>query len=210
MQSRQEFAFPFPPYEIQKQFMQNLYSCLEQRNLGVFESPTGTGKTMSIICGAAKWLIDHEKHKKQQLQSEIKELEQKLESLKIDDEGDWFSTQTKQIELNSLKHCVEAKLNKILKCENNKEELKTINKSKASIKNKKLIVEENNDEDFILEDVLSNSDSSENEEDDIEDAYQKTKIYFCSRTHSQLTQFINELKKCPYSNDISAIVLSSR
>lgn len=36
------FDFPFPPYEIQQQFMKTLYSCLEARKLGIFESPTGT------------------------------------------------------------------------------------------------------------------------------------------------------------------------
>lgn len=37
-----EFPFPFPPYNIQKDFMKNLYAVLEERKLGIFESPTGT------------------------------------------------------------------------------------------------------------------------------------------------------------------------
>jgi Rad3-related DNA helicase len=49
--------------------MKNLYDCISRGGLGVFESPTGTvgapivpsrayckGKSMSIICGAFKWL----------------------------------------------------------------------------------------------------------------------------------------------------------
>lgn len=39
---RTEFPFPFQPYDIQQQFMQALYSTLEQGKVGIFESPTGT------------------------------------------------------------------------------------------------------------------------------------------------------------------------
>eukprot|EP01102_Stenamoeba_stenopodia_P013873 TRINITY_DN4548_c0_g1_i3.p2 TRINITY_DN4548_c0_g1~~TRINITY_DN4548_c0_g1_i3.p2 ORF type:complete len:124 (+),score=33.86 TRINITY_DN4548_c0_g1_i3:93-464(+) len=43
--SRIEFKeFPFDPYEIQQQFMDNLYRTLEDGGVGIFESPTGTGK----------------------------------------------------------------------------------------------------------------------------------------------------------------------
>ncbi|KAI9328210.1 hypothetical protein DFJ73DRAFT_964574, partial [Zopfochytrium polystomum] len=55
-------TFPFPygtPWKIQSDFMTALYSCIESKSLGFFESPTGTGKSLSIICGALKWLADH-------------------------------------------------------------------------------------------------------------------------------------------------------
>jgi len=37
-----EFSFPFTPYSIQADFMTNLYLTLNNKNVGVFESPTGT------------------------------------------------------------------------------------------------------------------------------------------------------------------------
>lgn len=37
-----QFLFPFTPYGIQHDFMTNLYSALENKKLGIFESPTGT------------------------------------------------------------------------------------------------------------------------------------------------------------------------
>ena len=52
-------AFPFEPYTIQLQFMTALHDCIEQRQFGLFESPTGTGKTLSIICGLLTWLQNH-------------------------------------------------------------------------------------------------------------------------------------------------------
>lgn len=39
-----EFAFPFKPYEIQRDFMKNLYETIEEKKIGIFESPTGTGE----------------------------------------------------------------------------------------------------------------------------------------------------------------------
>ena len=38
----EEFPFPFQPYDIQKDFMRNLYTALERGCIGIFESPTGT------------------------------------------------------------------------------------------------------------------------------------------------------------------------
>lgn len=36
------FPFPFTPYDIQKDFMRELYVTLERGHVGIFESPTGT------------------------------------------------------------------------------------------------------------------------------------------------------------------------
>lgn len=36
------FLFPFTPYGIQHDFMTKLYSAIENKKLGIFESPTGT------------------------------------------------------------------------------------------------------------------------------------------------------------------------
>jgi len=37
-----QFPFPFTPYPIQEGFMRALYSAIEGKKLGIFESPTGT------------------------------------------------------------------------------------------------------------------------------------------------------------------------
>jgi chromosome transmission fidelity protein 1 len=37
-----EFQFPFEPYDVQVQLMRALYDTFENRQIGVFESPTGT------------------------------------------------------------------------------------------------------------------------------------------------------------------------
>ncbi|KAJ8943644.1 hypothetical protein NQ318_005646 [Aromia moschata] len=95
METPEYFDFPFPPYEIQQNFMKNLYLALETKKLGIFESPTGTGKSLSIICGAIRWLKDHNTFIRKQLSESISKLE--LEKQKIAADGnDWLSSQSKR------------------------------------------------------------------------------------------------------------------
>ncbi|XP_076243503.1 ATP-dependent DNA helicase DDX11 isoform X2 [Calliopsis andreniformis] len=232
MQTPEEFPFPFPPYSIQNEFMKALYKCLANGNLGIFESPTGTGKTMSIICGALKWLLDHEESEKNQLNTAISELDEKIKKCTISSDN-WFSVQTEQIQLNSEKQTLQVKLNSILQYEKKrsalKDTVKKVNdkkrlhcqgkehnlKHKAKTEEKDYILEklnvkeENVDEELLLEDIAEHSDNSE-DEDKEEELYENTKIFFCSRTHSQLSQFITELKKSPYGENISVMTLASR
>lgn len=42
MNNRENFPFPFTPYKIQLDFVQNLYRTIEESKVGIFESPTGT------------------------------------------------------------------------------------------------------------------------------------------------------------------------
>ncbi|XP_043245532.1 regulator of telomere elongation helicase 1-like [Amphibalanus amphitrite] len=47
--------FPFEPYEIQKVYMEKVITCLQQGANGVLESPTGTGKTLCLLCSTLAW-----------------------------------------------------------------------------------------------------------------------------------------------------------
>ncbi|KAH0472537.1 MAG: uncharacterized protein KVP18_004713 [Porospora cf. gigantea A] len=51
------FPFPFPPYSVQVAFRQALTDVLDSRGVGIFESPTGTGKTLAILTGVLAWLF---------------------------------------------------------------------------------------------------------------------------------------------------------
>ena len=57
----QQFPFPFTPYKTQKELMNQIYDCIDSKSTGFFESPTGTGKSLSIICSAGQWLRQEEK-----------------------------------------------------------------------------------------------------------------------------------------------------
>jgi len=43
-------SFPYPPYDIQQQFMINVVDTLEQKQIGLFESPTGDLECSILKC----------------------------------------------------------------------------------------------------------------------------------------------------------------
>ncbi|PWN50221.1 DNA repair helicase [Violaceomyces palustris] len=56
------FGFPYPmAYEIQLDMMKNLFRNFEDGKIGIFESPTGTGKSLSLICSSLTWLRQNSK-----------------------------------------------------------------------------------------------------------------------------------------------------
>lgn len=58
--------FPFEPYDLQKNYMEKVIECLQNESNGILESPTGTGKTLSLLCSSLAWL----ELKKAQLQAQ--------------------------------------------------------------------------------------------------------------------------------------------
>ena len=49
--------FPNEPYKIQKTYMEKVISTLnKQGSISALESPTGTGKTLSLLCAVLGWL----------------------------------------------------------------------------------------------------------------------------------------------------------
>lgn len=48
--------FPFEPYDTQKDYMRDVIECLNNGKHALLESPTGTGKTLSLLCSALGWL----------------------------------------------------------------------------------------------------------------------------------------------------------
>ena len=50
-----EVDFPFEPYECQKIYMEKVITCVQNGVNGVLESPTGTGKTLCLLCATLAW-----------------------------------------------------------------------------------------------------------------------------------------------------------
>eukprot|EP00924_Labyrinthula_sp_SR-Ha-C_P006705 snap_masked-scaffold_29-processed-gene-2.45-mRNA-1 protein AED:0.08 eAED:0.09 QI:0/0/0/1/1/1/3/0/987 len=52
--------FPFEPYEVQETYMEKVITALDGRSDALLESPTGTGKTLSLLCSTLAWR-EHQK-----------------------------------------------------------------------------------------------------------------------------------------------------
>ncbi|KAK4765276.1 hypothetical protein SAY86_026366 [Trapa natans] len=238
-------AFPYEPYTIQIDFMDALYKSLDKGGISILESPTGTGKTLSIICSTLQWLAD-QKENRNTIPGNADQNGLPAEQSNSDEEPDWMKNfvvhKNNQVDAHQKpKKKYEASLIKIERRKNGERhknlssegaedvDLLTVNKSVNMPKND--AEEELDDKEFILDDYESEDDgitgggkwkrksagvsiSSSSDEDlnhsDIDDEEGHLKVYFCSRTHSQLSQFVKELKKTTFANSTKVVCLGSR
>ncbi|NWT39317.1 DDX11 helicase, partial [Chroicocephalus maculipennis] len=233
------FPFPYTPYLIQERFMAALYGALEAGRVGIFESPTGTGKSLSLICGALSWLRDFQE-KKQQEEARLLALEesgqeekkkQQLTSAEPGDpeskdtagEPDWVTAFVqKKEERDMVDRLKVICFNDVIVCSSQRSEedetkrLLQLSKEVLSEGAGADVVEQldHNEEELILAEYESDEEKKvvtglEDDDDDLEEEH-VTKIYYCSRTHSQLSQFVREVQKSPFGKDTRLVSLGSR
>ncbi|KAL7276264.1 ATP-dependent DNA helicase chl1 [Rhizina undulata] len=240
MMEQRNFHHPYQPYQIQLDFMNAVYSTLEDGCVGIFESPTGTflnldsrGKSLSLICGSLTWLRDY---KKRQLEGQFDDDEED------DGEPAWvkeYAKQDKKQQLLQARAELEGKLAKIREKEKKERKLAEnggrAHKAKIRKVETEVEIEEDDVSQFDLNDYESDEESENlarannnsagfspavlelmkklglptgNEEKEDMELPDEMKIFFCSRTHSQLTQFINELRKVKILPSFSEETLS--
>ncbi|KAK2971189.1 hypothetical protein RJ640_008613 [Escallonia rubra] len=235
-------AFPFKPYSIQIDFMNALYHSLDKGGIAMLESPTGTGKTLSIICSALQWLVDRKRQEDSETTADPSENQDRLGS---DDEPDWLRNfvvskdsegPEKKIAEKKKFGFRSKKRDKTINEGNFKDLVNRSGEEEDPYKNveKNLKVkcndEELEDKEFLVEEYESeeegsgqskrkagrvsiSSSSDEGEEGEAfsdEEERAKLKIYFCSRTHSQLSQFVKELRKTVFASELRVVSLGSR
>ncbi|XP_068133761.1 ATP-dependent DNA helicase DDX11 isoform X2 [Hyperolius riggenbachi] len=240
-----KFPFPFPPYPIQEQFMTELYHVLEAGKVGIFESPTGTGKSLSLICGSLSWLRDFEEKKRQEEalalsggdtekgESQVSEklapsttqssaepewitqfLHKKEEmDIKNKLKEDQIRRQKREERLQQMRHNVQLKFACKRKREEEEETMRLLQLSKQMLSGVDSPGLEQGEEELVLAEYESDEDTKKptelDDEDDLEEEH-VTKIYYCSRTHSQLSQFVHELQKSPFGKETRLVSLGSR
>ncbi|NWZ03946.1 DDX11 helicase, partial [Loxia curvirostra] len=243
------FPFPYTPYRIQEQFMEALYGALEAGRVGIFESPTGTGKSLSLICGALAWLRDWEEKRRQEEarllavgaggQEALSPQQARPGSADTAGQPDWVTAFVQKKEERDMVDRLKEEQIRRKKREDRLEKIRQNVQLKYAAKRKRCEEDEakrllqlskealsqgagegaldqldHNEEELILAEYESDDEKKvvsglEEDDDDLEEEH-VTKIYYCSRTHSQLSQFVREVQKSPFGKDTRLVSLGSR
>ncbi|PCH02256.1 Helicase-like, DEXD box c2 type [Penicillium occitanis (nom. inval.)] len=187
---REKFHHPYTPYDIQLQFMSSLYDCIEAGKVGIFESPTGTGKSLSLICGALTWLRDHKR----------KEFLKSIDGLAADDdEPDWMVEYAKKERTQALTQKWREKTD-IVSPNTEDDSFFELDEYESDTETGKSVsitgfsdIEGLSASTVALLDRFKGRVTSQKEKEN--DNENQTRIYYCSRTHSQLSQFAQELRR---------------
>ncbi|KRX07483.1 P-loop containing nucleoside triphosphate hydrolase [Pseudocohnilembus persalinus] len=256
--------FPFKPYDIQVNFAFSLYQALNQhKKLSILESPTGTGKTLSIISGSFQWLLENQFNYKKIQENVMKEENQK-ENQDLDLEGipDWLMNaedfqernykicvqkfqdqivlkkQKFQLFMQNLQDNLQKKgWNKQMIIDQKKREQEKNGNNNHSLQEKeeqilkqyeidliqnkqgknqfdKQNMKNNNKSEFGIQNKNRNQHLNQfqqiQQQEDIFNELERFQIIYASKTHSQISQFVNEIKKTKFGQKFRVITLSSR
>ena len=202
-----EFLYPFQPYPGQLEFSSTLYDAANSRKLAILESPTGTGKSMAIIAAILKWLIDSE----QVFRDNLTKLKKDDDSLA--ESEDWLAVAEQRRDLKDKMLDVETVLSWLDESEKRSKEAQAkladlkvqlkLQPKETTASGAINIVKD--DDDFIAsDDEEENGSDDESKKDESTDFPPVPQVIYASRTHSQLGQFVEELKR----HKISARVVS--
>lgn len=210
-----KYHHPYKPYDIQVQLMDRIYDTLDKDfKVGLFESPTGTGKTLSLICSTMTWLRQYKK-----THLGISEPEENSDS--SDDEPEWVKTAYTETVLPKYKQKLkdyETHLDQVaLEYDNNLSKVLQLPTPKKS----KMVYLD----DFVPDDYTSDTESGDKNDqlkhevsrllskvngtndqfNDLDPNAKSPKILFSSRTHSQLNQFSGQLNITHFESSLDSM-----
>lgn len=213
-----DYGFPGTPYPQQRQLMDALYEAMQEGAVGLFESPTGTGKTLAIICAVSTFL----RHRRQadinlRHCSSAHEQEDWVEAHSASKIGDQRrQLAIAQIARRRLRYSRIGHIN----CNTHKRGAKTRRRRQRPQQ------QQRSDHALLLESPSSYGDATDSEEEESGEAnvtrdkltVRPLRVIFATRTHSQLAQFASELRRTPHAaaidvdpvHAVTAILFGSR
>ncbi|KAG7758995.1 hypothetical protein KL911_000132 [Ogataea haglerorum] len=207
------FNHPYTPYDVQVKLMEAIYDTLTGNyKVGIFESPTGTGKTLSIICSTMTWL------------RELKQRQNAIIDDDDDDEPEWVRQAYREKIVGQMvaeAREYERHLDELAKTQGkaieNKIKEKTHTRKQRKVVKEEDLVPEDYFEDETLEDrnskianeikqLLAQVEGRSERNDKATKINQcDSKIFFSSRTHSQLSQFGQQLRLTHFPSSLETV-----
>nr|XP_031861102.1 uncharacterized protein CI109_003463 [Kwoniella shandongensis]KAA5528174.1 hypothetical protein CI109_003463 [Kwoniella shandongensis] len=223
----ESFPFPYPkPYDIQLQLMQTVFRAIEDGKIAIVESPTGTGKSLSLLTSTLTWLASHQARLETAIETSLRT------QLATDDPDDpsWVIEHAVKARMNELHSVQEARKERLMKARARERKIRQAGGNGAFRGVKKVKVGNGSgtsgksdikeDEDFLPEDKDKDEEEDgpylSREVRELMSKYEATrpkqhveeeeeedmpKIYYTSRTHTQLRQLTSELLKTTFAID---------
>ncbi|KAH3763704.1 regulator of telomere elongation helicase 1 [Pelomyxa schiedti] len=204
--------FPYEAYPCQLVYMEKVIQALNNRQNALLESPTGTGKTLCLLCSALSWQREQLLVKLQYnwVDSQV------MKAVQEDEEEDEEKVAADTASAKSVATALVKSVVDNSSCKNSSEEVghTTVVPSSGSVGLKNSMGDSGNDDSTLVFDVFhddvcldthvdsvqsSSSDhTQQSEETEEEKPPRPPKIIYTSRTHSQLTQVIKEFRRSSY------------
>jgi len=181
-----QWNLPFAPYPIQVDLMTALMRALDAGHSGIFESPTGTGKSLSLICAVVPWLLAHPAP---------------APPPPPENSPSWV----RQHQIDELERNVARRFQ--LKAQRDARHAEQI-KRPVVIEERKRARRQRSDS-ASSNSSASSSASAKQRVEEVKVFSTLRKVFYCSRTHSQLSQFLHELKRV-FGSTVCAVALGSR
>ena len=206
MSNQHPFGFPFQPYDTQHAFMQSIHSMLDKTKcpsdcpsnsiIGIFESPTGTGKSLSLLAGVLSWYLSNLNNSN---------TSNYTDSIDGEDEPDWvkqhiMAKQQQQISINSTDNT---------DSNDSDDDDDDIDSILRKLQKQKQAAITSNDP-FLVDVTTSSINSKPSHLNRTNNGHQQRsdkmvngipKVYYASRTHSQLSQIMHEFEKLSFTLD---------
>ncbi|CAD5216132.1 unnamed protein product [Bursaphelenchus okinawaensis] len=173
------FGFPFTPYEGQKQLATAIFDACKYGKTAVLESPTGSGKSMAVICAVMSYL-DEIKAKERAFENDMKRLKKEYEEV---------STSSLPVsEVFKKQYLLNKQMDELI------ETFDVLRKAQRFYREAKKA-----DIDIVEDSKYKYPRETHEDTEELKDIGESIKkIIYVSRTHSQLSQFAQEFQKTKF------------